>query len=185
MHDITSFESACARLGRSTQLPDMSSWPSSLRRPMIALYKLTVIRDAIVGDWVADWDDSKQRKWQPWFYLNKPGFRFDDSYYVLTVTLASGGSRLVFASEAQSDYAGKTFIGLYEEWLTIMPEAKEEAQPAPQQITVDQAPASPRPSVKLAKELALEAALSLAHRREAPFDVLAEAKKYHKWLTAE
>lgn len=185
MTDINSFESACAKLGRSTQLPDMSSWPSSLRRPMIALYKLTVIRDAIVGDWVPDWDDNKQRKWYPWFYLNKPGFRFLDSYFALTYSHSAGGSRLVFASEAQSDYAGKTFLGLYEEWLTIMPEALAVDQPTPLQIAVDQTPASPRPFVKLAKEVALEAALSLAHRREAPFDVLAEAKKFHKWLTAE
>jgi hypothetical protein len=120
MQKISSFEEACEKKGISTQLPDVSSWPAALRRPMIALYKLTVIRDAIVGEWIPDWNDEDQRKWYPWFYMNKPGFRFHVVRYTYTYTHTGLGSQLVFATEEQANYAGQTFVKLYEEMMTLM-----------------------------------------------------------------
>jgi hypothetical protein len=67
--------------------------------------------------WKPDYNDDNQRKWSPWFYMDSPGFRFDDSLYGLTGAGSTGGSRLCYASEKISDHAGRTFVKLYEQFL--------------------------------------------------------------------
>ena len=48
---VTTFEEACAKLGKSTQLPDVSSFPEHLQKHVIATYKLSVILEVNNGDW--------------------------------------------------------------------------------------------------------------------------------------
>lgn len=67
--------------------------------------------------WYPDWDNSSERKWRPWFYMDNPGgFRFFGSYYVNVCT--NVGSRLCFKSEELSDYAAKQFIHIYNKFFT-------------------------------------------------------------------
>lgn len=178
MNNITSFELACAEKGISTTLPDMSSWPSSLRRPILALYKLTVIRDAIVGGWVPDWDNSDQPKWYAWFYMNKPGFRLGVIDFDWTASHSGTGSRLVFATKEQAKYAADTFLELYKEWMALMPEAQTTDEQTIETPGVF-APLKLRSSTKV---MAIKAAILWSRNRN--IDVVAKAIEIHDWLTA-
>jgi hypothetical protein len=107
-------EEAFAQVGIDTQMPDLSTIPERFRKPMEAFYKLMVTNEAINGvDYNPDWDDSSERKWWPWFYLNSPCFRFYVSGSASGRSYSSVGSRLCFKSETLSDYSAKTFTGLY------------------------------------------------------------------------
>jgi hypothetical protein len=194
MQNITSFEIACQIKGIATTLPDVSSWPAAFRRPLQAFYKLTVIRDAIVGDWVPDWNNSDQRKWFPIFWMNKPGFRLYDVYYGITRSFTNGGPRLWFETEEQARYAATTFLSLWEEWMTMMPADYQDAQQIAKDATDKLKELSEeiatdlsrwkeiiRPTRKLAKELALEAAIQSAGDHP-EIRILEEAKEIHEWL---
>lgn len=182
MHNITSFESACLKKGISTNLPDVSSFPPSLRRMVIALYKLTVIRDAIVGDWKADWNNDDQRKWSPLFWMNKPGFRFHDSDFGISGTLADGGPRLCFETQKQSDYAGQTFTPLYEDLLAVNYaedlQLQEDSLAIVGQILLGSAPANNLRA--MAMDLAIKT-LAMPGRTEGG-DLFQEADKIYDWL---
>ncbi|HET6255815.1 MAG TPA: hypothetical protein VFE32_17190 [Puia sp.] len=98
------------RLGHSEALVT-SFAAQALQSSIIAFYKLQVIHNAIVGAWVAAWNNPRERKWSPFHWMNDPGFRFDGSNY--DITGAAGGSRLCFETEEQSDFAGIECIALY------------------------------------------------------------------------
>lgn len=181
MRDIISFETACQKKGIPTILPDVSSWPATLRRPILALYKLTVIRDAIVGDWIPDWNNQSQKKWGLWFYLDKPGFRFHESGYGIARAAAAGGPRLCFETEEQAIYAANTFLALWEEWLTIMPAAQEQPETT-LEADVNLHYFNMASGGRSMKELALEAALQTATQFP-EVRILEEAKAIHQWLT--
>lgn len=85
----------------------------------IAYHLLKLLPKALNPEqWVPDFNNSDQRKWSPWFYMDSPGFRFFVSYYGSTITLSTGGSRLCYAEESISDHAGKHFLWLYKQWLS-------------------------------------------------------------------
>jgi len=115
--DIKTFEDACEELGITNDsckpIFDENEDPDE-----IAYKKLKVIVAAINQGWVPDWNNSSQYKWSPWFNLSS-GFGFSASVYVYSLTFTSAGSRLCFESEAKSNYAGKQFADLYEQFLTI------------------------------------------------------------------
>lgn len=115
---VASFEEACAIMGYdpATVLPDVTNCPKHLQEYIIATAKLAIIQEASVGDWVADYNDFNQRKWYPWFYLEKTednpsGFRFDDSDYVYGYSFV--GSRRSWPTREMSDSAGTQFADLY------------------------------------------------------------------------
>lgn len=171
---ITSFEIACEKMGISTNLPDVSSWPASLRRSMIALYKLTVIRDAIVGAWKADWDNSNQKKWFCWFWMNKAGFRLYGVYYGYDVTATTSGARLCYETEEQARFAGTTFLSLYEEMMTEMP-VIDQQEPVLTPVRAEAAKS-------FTKEQAIELALKIAGDKKV--NILEEARKIYEWMAA-
>ena len=114
MNKVTSFEAACEiRNIDPNLLPDLEMIAEEYRKPIIAQYKLMIIRDAIVGDWRPDWNNSRQYKWYPWFYMNSSGFRFNGSDFVITHTDSAGGSRLCFQTEEQTEYCATTFLELW------------------------------------------------------------------------
>jgi hypothetical protein len=115
--DIKTFEDACEVLGITNDsckpIFDEEEDPDE-----IAYKKLKVIARAINGDWEPNWDDISQQKWFPWFNLSS-GFGFDLSNFISTYMGTYAGSRLCFSSKEMSDYAGKQFLELYKEFLTI------------------------------------------------------------------
>lgn len=81
---VKTFEDACEVLGLnpSTVYDDPANAADE-----IAYRKLKIIIKALNEGWTPDWDNSSQAKWRPWFYLNAPGFRFDDAARIATIRL--------------------------------------------------------------------------------------------------
>lgn len=118
---IASFLQACKLLkyNPKTVLPVVSKMPKHLQAHTIAKAKLEIIAEASQGGVVFDYDDSNERKWYPWFWLNKPGFRFDVSFYSFTSAFACSGPRLCYLSEEDSDYHAKKHLALYKAAIVI------------------------------------------------------------------
>jgi hypothetical protein len=67
------YRAACQLLGFRSDIP---AFPvNEYTIPLVAHFKLQVIRNAITGCWRAPVDGSALR-WYPLFLMNKPGFRF-------------------------------------------------------------------------------------------------------------
>jgi hypothetical protein len=84
----------------------------------IAYKKLRLIIKVINEGWKPNWKNSSEQKWFPWFRLSS-GFGFDVSVYGYANADASSGSRLCLSTKEKSDYVGKQFINLYEDFLTL------------------------------------------------------------------
>lgn len=111
---IKTFEDACNEIGIDSVTFDYEFD----RADEIAYQKLKVIIRALNEGWKPNWDDTNERKWAPWFYMNSPsGFRFHDSYYAGTLTSSTGGSRLCFKSEELANYAANQFLDIYKAFL--------------------------------------------------------------------
>jgi hypothetical protein len=117
--DIKTYDDACKATGRDPNvLPDVSPLPESDRDYLIAYYMLTVIAEALRGDWRPDWTDYDQGKYYPWFEVEadkeRPaGFGFSLTHYGSTYTSTYVGSRLCYPSAKIAMYAGEQFKELY------------------------------------------------------------------------
>ena len=77
-----------------------------------------VIAKALQEDWVADFSDSDQRKYTPYYESSSAGgFVYHD--YASWGTDTHVGSRLCFKSRELAEYAGKQFKDIYEEHYVI------------------------------------------------------------------
>jgi hypothetical protein len=115
---VKTVEDAIDILGEQPENIKMLLAYNGIDKDMIAaqtFIKLTLIARALNQDWKADWTDSNQTKWFPWFEHSASGFRFDGSGY--GGTIARTPSRLCFASSELAAYAGKQFIDLYNQFL--------------------------------------------------------------------
>lgn len=124
--DLKTFEDACKveKLNPKKVLPDFKLYPAKDRKAMIAHAKLVIIAKAANRlanngkPWKADFKDSNQSKYTPYFYIpsGSSGFRYDDcdGWYSLTDV----GSRLCFISWEVGKYVGETFVKLYNEYFS-------------------------------------------------------------------
>jgi len=124
MDKIKTFEEACAALGISTALPEVSMLPEAEQKAIVAHYKLTVIAKALNEGWKPDWSNDDEYKYYPWFDVEedaaKPsGFGLSYGGYVGTDLYTFIGSRLCFKSRELAKYAGEQFTDLYEEYFLI------------------------------------------------------------------
>lgn len=110
---VKTFADACEILGID---PD-DAWHESDEQDEVAYKQLKIIARALNEGWEPNYNDSNQRKWYPWFYLNKPGFRLGACYYGNSA--AAVGARLVFKSEELARYAATQFQGLYSDYLQL------------------------------------------------------------------
>lgn len=110
-------------------LPDLSILPAKFSRGMNALLKLQVIVDAVnnddpkVPEWKADYNNSDQQKWFPWYRggdSSGSGFRFGATTYAWTYTCANGGARLALKDEKRAEHMNKYFQDLYKELFLIL-----------------------------------------------------------------
>ena len=119
---VSSFEEACARLGKSTQLPDVSTFPDHLQKHVAATYQLSTILEVNNGEWKPDIADTTQWKYFPYFLI-KPDengasgfglsyydFVFDYSYTCLGVRLACKDAELAI-------FMGQNCTELYKDLL--------------------------------------------------------------------
>lgn len=122
MKKIKTFADACKKLGIDpNKLPDVTGLDEQMGKHLIATYKLTIIRDAIVGEWKADYSNGSQRKWFPWFRYDSSlsAFRFFGSDYSIRGATGVTGARLCFETEEQADYIGQQFLPEFNEILLI------------------------------------------------------------------
>ena len=122
MEKIKSFEDACAALNLNpeTILPDFSVFPEPHQKAMSAHAKLVIIAEALNEGWKADWSDSDQWKYYPWFDMEASasgGFSYDDC--VIGWAGSYVGSRLCFKSAELAKYAAETFTDIYKEFFLI------------------------------------------------------------------
>ena len=111
---IKTFEDACNELGINAEA-FVQAIGYIEPADELAYRKLKVIVKALNEGWTPDWDNTTQKKWRPWFYLNSPGFRFSDSAYGRTSSDSAGGSRLCFKTEELCTYAANQFLDIYKE----------------------------------------------------------------------
>lgn len=84
---------------------------------VIAHNKLTLaIIPAVVGTWTPNWNDSNG-KYAPWYWMNKPGFRFYVVVCDLSDTTVTGGSRHCFDSRKKAEWVGRHCISLYRDLM--------------------------------------------------------------------
>jgi hypothetical protein len=110
---IKTFADACKELSIDPNDSVFSGAPAD----EVAYRKIKVIVQALNEGWTPDWNNGRERKWTPWFYLDTPGFRFRDSYCDVPGSGSTGGSRLCFKSEELASYAGRQFLDLYREFI--------------------------------------------------------------------
>ena len=92
---IKTYEDAVKETGRPEK-PDFLNLSEDLREYFKAQYKAVVIAEALNEGWKADWSNSDQEKWLPWFRgLSSGGFVFYGTYYDYSFALA--GTARAFA----------------------------------------------------------------------------------------
>jgi len=113
---IKTFEDACNKLGIDpSKLPDLSMIPEEFRKPLIATYKLFIVFKAINDGWIADYSNSSQWKYYPWFRVLSSGFGFSNSYYYCDSAATHFGSRLCTDTSEKALYMAKQFEDLYKD----------------------------------------------------------------------
>lgn len=100
------FHAACLKIGADpAALPLVDHLLEALRLFPVASYKLQIIREALTNQKKADWN-GRERKWGSWFWMDKPGFRFNGAYCDIALTAATGGPRLcTFTYEDQNFFS--------------------------------------------------------------------------------
>lgn len=81
-----------------------------------AAAQLFIIAEALNDGWQANWEDSSQKKYYPWFqHKSGSGLSYGDDYYVSSGTDVS--SRLCYKSSDLAVYAAKQFQNIYQKFL--------------------------------------------------------------------
>jgi hypothetical protein len=88
------------------------------RPHIVALKKLCHITKVVNGNWEADFNDSKQPKWEQVFLSSGSGFDFSYSFTLYGLRGSIVGSRLCCASKEQSDFIGQKFTTLFKVLIT-------------------------------------------------------------------
>ncbi len=116
---IKSFADACKKLKIDPKTADVfKTLPTEYKKYMTAMYKLTIITQAINESKKANWNDHNEPKYFPWVGIaadaKRPsGFGFSDTGYDCWRTNTHCGSRLSFRRSEDCKYALKQFESLY------------------------------------------------------------------------
>jgi len=135
---IVSVEAALKAKGFAPDFaPDFSYYPDEyMRRFKLAEFKLEQVISAINGSWVADWTNTNQYKYYPWWnIIEKKKSAFSGRGLLLrdvnhdcdNTTVAPC---IVFESREKAAYAAKIFLSLYEEYYFFKYIAGESIKPS-------------------------------------------------------
>ena len=121
---IKTFEDARAVLNINNNIPDVSMILEENRKFIIAAHKLLIIIKALNGGWEPNLNDNNENKYLPYFHYKSEGgcassFGFSGTAYVNWITFTTVGSRLCFKTEELAEYAGKQFLSIYRDYLTL------------------------------------------------------------------
>lgn len=113
---VKTFEDALNEL--SIDADDFEESCENLEPDEIAYKKIKIIVKALNEGWTPDYSNSSEYKYYPYFLYNKEsGFGFDVSFCDFSYTDMGAGVRLVYKSCELSDYAGKQFNDIYNDYL--------------------------------------------------------------------
>ncbi len=116
---VKTFAEACKALNVDPKSVDVfKTLPKEYRRYMTAMYKLTIITQAINDSRKANWNDKSEPKYFPWVEpkandKHPSGFGFSYTYCDDWYAFTSCGSRLSFRNSDDCLYAMKQFEALY------------------------------------------------------------------------
>jgi hypothetical protein len=125
MKHLETFEAACEVVGiDSKNVPNVENLPIGHAKAIVSTYMLFVLSEASwkhKGEKI-DWNNYDQRKYYPWFDLEKysgsaSGFSYDDYDYVRSGAVV--GSRLVFPDLETAEYVANTHLHLYKDMMVI------------------------------------------------------------------
>jgi hypothetical protein len=109
---VKSYEDACKALGEQPIIDFGND-----TKDEIAYKKLKTIAKALNEGWVANYRDSSQIKWFPWFYMSSSGFAFGDAVCECSIPAAGYAARLCLKDSGLAEYMGETFLTLWEEFI--------------------------------------------------------------------
>jgi hypothetical protein len=116
--DFKTFDDLCRATG-ITEDEFNSKWDPTLSDPStIAFERLKICTRAYNQDWPFDAYNTKQYKHFPYFAVSSSGFGFSGTACRCDYSYATVGSRLCFESAEKAKHAGKTFIKLFEDFIT-------------------------------------------------------------------
>lgn len=117
---VKTFEDACQVLGITPDDVLHAAHSEYLKKDIASInayQKLIIITRALNEGWEPNWNDEDEYKHYPWFYFNRPGFRFFSAAYLYTGSAV--GSRLCFRSSELAEYAASQFLDIYKEFMTL------------------------------------------------------------------
>ncbi len=122
MNYVSTFEDACARLGRKAELPDVSQFPEKIQKHLIAGIKLDAILEVNNEGWVPDMGNTSQWKYYPWFNIVADkaaagGFRLSAYGFVYDFSHSYLGARHACRSGELARWMGKNCAELYDDML--------------------------------------------------------------------
>lgn len=117
---VKTYADACAVLGIEPVNEDVLT-KLGFTKDEIAYRKLKTIAEALNEGWRPNWADSNEYKYWPWFVYNpaSAGFSYASTYHSASNANAYIGSRLCYKTRELAAYAGRTFEGLYNDYLLI------------------------------------------------------------------
>lgn len=113
IEQVKSFEDAQNITGRPSV--DFSMLPKDLQRYHEALYKMTVIAEALNEGWTPNWDDLDEKKHFPWFVMSTSGFAFHGTDCRWAFAISGYASRLCLKSAELAEYVGREFIDIWQD----------------------------------------------------------------------
>ena len=125
---ILTFEEACAALGCSTELPDVSAFAENKQKRLIAdhkLEKILEVNNKIDNDgqpWEADLANTDQRKYYPYFEIHQEaeapgGFRLSSYDCSYDGGYADVGARHACKSRELAIFMGENCADIYHDTL--------------------------------------------------------------------
>lgn len=119
---IKTFEDACVVLGIRDDYELEVKGTKGLTddiKSIVAYSKLIIIARALNEGWKADWNDTDQLKWIPWFEKSKSGFGLSYGGCDDWGSTTDVGSRLCYKTSELAEYAGKQFESIYNDFLNL------------------------------------------------------------------
>lgn len=109
---VKTFEDAYEIAGKP-QKPDFNVFSVADRSFFENMWKMSIIVKVLNEDWEADWDNSDEPKYYPYFYMSPSGFAFLATTDGSTNAGAGCGSRLRFRTNELARYAGEQFLDIW------------------------------------------------------------------------
>jgi hypothetical protein len=116
--DFKTFDDLCRACG-TTEKEFEEKWKNiPVDSQTVSFQRMKILSDAINQGWTPDHFNTDQYKWFPYFKVSSSGFGFSTSYYYCGLAATRVGSRLCFETEEKSNYAGRQFTQLFQDFIT-------------------------------------------------------------------